>query len=116
MNNPAALDRVFAALADPTRRAILAQLAQGEATVAELNEPFGISQPAISKHLRVLEDAGLVRQAKDGPRRPRTLVLGGPLEDVERWLAPFRAQWEQRLDRMAAFVEKKKATRKGTEK
>lgn len=109
------LDRVFAALADPTRRALLARLALGEATVAELNEPFGISQPAISKHLRVLEDAGLVRQAKDGARRPRTLVVGGPLEDVDRWLAPFREQWEQRLDRMASFVEKKSA-RKGTEK
>lgn len=113
----ARLDAVFAALSDPTRRALLARLARGEATVMELNEPFGISQPAISKHLRVLEEAGLVRQAKDGPRRPRTLVIGGPLEDVEQWLAPFRAQWEQRLDRMAAFVEKKKrSSREGTEK
>lgn len=115
MNEAARLDAVFAALSDPTRRALMARLARGEATVSELNEPFGISQPAISKHLRVLEDAGLITQAKDGQRRPRTLVLGGPLEDVERWLAPFRAQWEQRLDRMASFVEKK-AARKGTDR
>jgi DNA-binding transcriptional ArsR family regulator len=101
------LDDVFAALADPTRRAILARLSQGDATVSELAEPFGLRQPTISKHLRVLEDAGLIRQGRDAQRRPRALVVGGPLQAVDAWLAQFREQWEARFDRLEALVEKK---------
>jgi DNA-binding transcriptional ArsR family regulator len=104
----AQLDAVFSALADPTRRAILARLVNGDATVSELAEPFGLKQPTISKHLRVLEDAGLIRQARDGQRRPRALVVGGPLRDVEHWIAPFRQQWELRFDRLDAFLATKK--------
>ena len=99
---------VFAALADPTRRAILQRLAEGEATVSELAEPFDVAQPTISRHLRVLEDAGLIRSGQDAQRRPRTLVVGGPLEEVDDWLAPFRAQWERRLDRLEHFLADKK--------
>jgi DNA-binding transcriptional ArsR family regulator len=106
------LDDVFAALADPTRRAILARLAQGDATVSDLAAPFGLRQPTISKHLRVLEDAGLISQGRDAQRRPRALVVGGPLQAVETWLAPFREQWEARFDRLEALLEKKsRATR-----
>ncbi len=107
MHETERLDRVFSALADPTRRAILARLATGEATVSELAAPFDMRQPTISKHLRVLEDAGLIRQGRDAQRRPRTLVVGGPLEEADAWLAPFRAQWERRLDGLQAFLEKK---------
>src|SRR3954463_5112581 len=92
------LTRVFSALADPTRRAILARLSQGEATVNELAEPFGLAQPTISKHLRVLEDAGLIQQGRDAQRRPRSLVVGGPLKEIDDWLKPFREQWEARFD------------------
>jgi DNA-binding transcriptional ArsR family regulator len=114
MNIEQRLDNVFAALADPTRRAILARLSQGEATVSELAEPSGLRQPTISKHLRVLEDAGLIRQGRDAQRRPRALVVGGALEAVDAWLAPFREQWQARFDRLEALLEKKpKATRKG---
>ena len=106
--NASHLDQVFAALADPTRRAILARLAKRDATVSELAEPFGLAQPTISKHLRVLEDAGLISQGRDAQRRPRTLVVGGPLEDVDAWLSPFRTQWERRFDQLDAFLQKKK--------
>jgi DNA-binding transcriptional ArsR family regulator len=109
MNNDAQLTEVFAALADPTRRAILARLAEGDATVSELAEPFGLAQPTISKHLRVLEDAGFIRQGRDAQRRPRSLVVGGPLEEIETWLRPFREQWERRFDALESFLEKKKA-------
>lgn len=112
--NEAQLDAVFSALADPTRRAILARLSNGDATVSELAEPFGLKQPTISKHLRVLEDAGLIRQARDAQRRPRTLVIGGPLEDVERWIAPFRQQWERRFDRLDTFLKTKKPKKEQT--
>src|SRR4051812_5672115 len=105
----ARLDQVFSALADPTRRALLARLAQGEATVSELARPFGLRQPTISKHLRVLEDAGLIGQGRDAQRRPRTLVVGGPLEHVDQWLKPFRDQWERRFDRLDALLERKKS-------
>lgn len=104
MNDDTHLDRVFSALADPTRRAMLARLAQGELTVAELAAPTGMAQPTISRHLRVLEEAGLVRTSRDAQRRPRSLVVGGPLRDVEAWLAPFRAQWERRFDRLESFL------------
>ena len=109
MNKAARLDLVFAALSDPTRRAILGRLAQGEATVAELPAPFDMTQPTISRHLRVLEDAGLVRTTRDAQRRPRSLVVGGPLADADAWLAPFRAQWERRLDRLETFLGGKSA-------
>ena len=100
------LSLAFAALADPTRRAILARLAKGEATVSELAQPFGLRQPTISKHLRVLEEAGLIRQARDAQRRPRRLVVGGPLKDVDAWLGPFRAQWEGRFDNLDSYLNK----------
>jgi DNA-binding transcriptional ArsR family regulator len=106
MNKTAQLDHAFFALADPTRRAILARLAQGEATVSELSKPFGLRQPTISKHLRILEDAGLITQGRDAQRRPRTLVVGGPLKNVDAWLGPFRRQWERRFDRLGAFLDK----------
>lgn len=106
MNTQPRLDQAFAALSDPTRRAILARLAQGEATVSELAEPFGLAQPTISKHLRVLEEAGLITQGRDAQRRPRTLVLGGPLKEVDAWLRPFREQWERRLDGLDAYLGK----------
>ncbi len=100
----ATLDRTFAALADPTRRAILARLATGPATVTELGRPFGLRQPTISKHLRVLEEAGLIRQGKDAQRRPRELVVGGSLQDIDAWLRPFREQWERRFDNLEAHL------------
>src|SRR5678815_733974 len=99
------LDLVFAALADPTRRAILARLARGEATVAELAEPSGLRQPTISKHLKVLEEAGFVTHSRDAQRRPRRLV-DGALKDVDAWLAPFRKQWEARLDNLGVYLDK----------
>ena len=105
MNSVERLDLAFAALADPTRRAILARLALGEATVAELAEPFGLAQPTISKHLKVLEEAGLVTHSRDAQRRPRQLVEGG-LKDVDAWLGPFRKQWEARLGNLDAFLER----------
>ncbi|HWZ85084.1 MAG TPA: metalloregulator ArsR/SmtB family transcription factor [Thermoanaerobaculia bacterium] len=94
------LDATFAALADPTRRAILARLASGEASVTELCEPFAMSQPAISKHLKVLEHAGLILRGRDAQRRPRRLEAA-PLADATRWLETYREYWEaafQRLD------------------
>ncbi|MDB4943270.1 MAG: ArsR family transcriptional regulator [Labilithrix sp.] len=99
------LDLAFAALADPTRRAILARLERGEATVAELAEPFGLRQPTISKHLKVLEQAGFVTHTRDAQRRPRRLVVGA-LKDVDAWLAPFRKQWEARLDNLGAYLDR----------
>jgi DNA-binding transcriptional ArsR family regulator len=116
MNAEAHLNQVFSALADPTRRAILARLAQGEATVSELAEPFGLAQPTISKHLRVLEDAGLIEQAREAQRRPRRLVVGGPLQDVDGWLQPFREQWERRFDALDALLQKNKSGKKGKAK
>ena len=105
------LNRVFSALADPTRRAILASLALREATVSELTAPFELSQPTISKHLKVLEDAGFIERGRDAQRRPRKLVAVA-LKDVADWVEPFRAQWEGRfanLDRhLAAMSNKEK--------
>jgi DNA-binding transcriptional ArsR family regulator len=113
------LDATFAALADPTRRAILARLASGEASVAELAEPFSMSQPAISKHLKVLERAGLISQAVDAQRRPRRLVAK-PLEEAAGWIEGYRKFWEEsyeRLDDLLAKLksEQKKRTRKKKE-
>jgi DNA-binding transcriptional ArsR family regulator len=97
------LDEVFAALADPTRRAILARLATGEATVTELAKPFSISLPAISKHLKVLERAGLIVRSRAGQWRPCRLQPA-PLEDAAEWLQGYRDLWEGRLDRLADHV------------
>ena len=107
MHNEARLSTVFSALSDPTRRAILARLAKGEATVSELAQPFGLAQPTISKHLRILEEAGFIEQGRDAQRRPRSLVVGGPLKDIDAWLQPFREQWERRFDRLESFLHKK---------
>lgn len=93
------LDRTFAALADPTRRAILARLASGEATVTELMKPFAMSQPAISQHLRVLEHAGLVSRGRDAQRRPRRLEAG-PLAEANVWLERYRQIWEGSFERL----------------
>jgi Predicted transcriptional regulators len=90
------LSMTFAALADPTRRAMLARLARGAADVNELAHPFGLSQPTISKHLKVLERAGLVVRGRDAQRRPRTLVAT-PLRHVDRWLEAYRQLWEDRF-------------------
>src|SRR5580704_14704749 len=89
----ARLDGIFHALGDPTRRAILARLAQGEANVAELMAPFSFSQPTISRHLKVLEKAGLIEGGRDAQRRPRRLVAA-TLKDAADWIEPFRRQWE----------------------
>jgi DNA-binding transcriptional ArsR family regulator len=104
MKEDTRLSLLFSALSDSTRRAMLARLAQGDATVAELAEPFGMAQPTISRHLRVLEEAGLIRTAREAQRRPRSLVVGGPLAEIDAWLAPFRAQWERRFDRLESFL------------
>jgi DNA-binding transcriptional ArsR family regulator len=93
------LTTTFAALADPTRRAILARLARGEATVTALAEPFTMSLPAISRHLKVLERAGLIARGRDAQWRPRRLTAD-PLKDAADWLEHYRAFWEQSLDRL----------------
>ncbi|HEY4211930.1 MAG TPA: metalloregulator ArsR/SmtB family transcription factor [Steroidobacteraceae bacterium] len=98
------LDRVFAALADPTRRAILVRLAASEATVSELAAPFRLSQPTISKHLKVLQAAGFIERGRDAQRRPRKLVAAA-LKDVADWVEPFRRQWEARLDNLDRHLE-----------
>lgn len=103
------LDATFAALADPTRRAILARLASGEASVRELTEPFGISQAAISKHLRVLERAGLISQARDAQRRPRRLEAA-PLAEANEWLERYRRFWEESYGRLDALLTEMKQT------
>jgi DNA-binding transcriptional ArsR family regulator len=102
---PSQLDTVFSALADPTRRAILARLASGEASVRELAEPFSISTRAVSKHLRVLEDAGLITSGRDAQRRPRQLAPNG-LKDAAAWFEQYRRFWETSLDRLEQYVAK----------
>lgn len=97
------LDSTFAALADPTRRAILARLAGGSATVSELVEPFALSQPAISKHLRVLEDAGLVETSTEGRARPRRLRPGG-LGEARAYVENIASFWPDRFDRLEQFL------------
>ena len=98
------LDATFAALADPTRRAILARLASGEASVNELAEPFAMSQPAISKHLKVLERAGLISRSQDAQRRPRR-IEGRPLATANEWLERYRHIWEANFKRLDALLE-----------
>lgn len=107
--SPATLDATFAALADPTRRAILARLASGEVSVAELAKPFAMSQPAISKHLKVLERAGLVSHTTRAQRRPRRLEAR-PLAEATQWLERYRALWEQNFLRLDDLLEELKAT------
>jgi len=102
------LDRTFAALADPTRRAILARLAEGEATVSEIVRPFGISQPAISRHLRVLEAAGLISAGRSGHFRPRRMEVA-PLEAAAEWLERYRANWAENFARLDAVLEAMKS-------
>ena len=97
------LDRVFAALADPTRRAILTRLAEGEASVAELARPHRMSQPAISKHLKVLERAGLIRRDVDRQRRPARLNAG-PMAEAVAWMTEFRAFWEGSFDELDGLL------------
>src|SRR5579863_9243347 len=99
IDSSARLDAAFAALADPTRRAILARLAKGEASVMELAEPFEMSQPAISQHLKVLEDAGLVIRRVEGTRRPRRLAKAG-IDAMDQWLAMLRKALEKNYDRL----------------
>ena len=116
MQQPAShqLDATFAALADPTRRAILALLAQGEASVNELAEPFDMSQPAISKHLRVLERAGLISRSRDAQRRP-CKIEAKRLEEANQWLERYSAFWEaslQRLDDLLVEIQAEPTTRK----
>jgi len=110
---PARLDATFAALADPTRRAILARLASGEASVAELAKPFAMSQPAISKHLKVLERAGLVSHSAQAQRRPRRLEAR-PLAEATKWLERYREFWEANFLRLDDLLEELKATEKRT--
>ena len=111
------LSVTFAALADPTRRAILARLSRGEASVTELAAPFELSQPAVSKHLRVLERAGLIERGRQAQWRPRRLTAG-PLRDVAEWVGQYRPHWEERFERLDEFlrdVQSKHEHQKGTD-
>jgi DNA-binding transcriptional ArsR family regulator len=101
------LDATFAALADPTRRAILARLASGEASVLELAEPFAMSQPAISKHLKVLERAGLISRGRDAQRRP-CRIEAQPLAEATGWLEEYRKFWEGRFERLDVLLDELK--------
>jgi len=98
------LDATFIALADPTRRAILARLVSGEASVMELAEPFQMSQPAISKHLKMLERAGLISRGRDGQRRP-CRIEGRPLAEASGWLERYRRVWEGNFERLDSLLE-----------
>lgn len=100
------LDTVFAALSDPTRRAILARLALGEADVSELAQPFALSQPTISKHLKVLETAGLIETGRTAQRRPRRLNAER-VKDIADWIEPFRILWERRFDNLDRHLANK---------
>ena len=111
MTQSARLDATFAALADPTRRAILARLALGEASVNELAKPFDISQPAISKHLKVLERAGLISRGLDAQRRPRRLEAK-PLAEADEWLEKYRQQWEKQFRHLDELLEDLKGQQK----
>jgi DNA-binding transcriptional ArsR family regulator len=108
---PDALSTTFAALADPTRRAILARLAAGECSVTELAKPFAMSLPGVSKHLRVLERAGLIRQGREAQWRPCRLEAG-PLKQVSEWAESYRHIWEKRLDRLENYLQELQAKEK----
>ncbi len=115
---PDPLSATFAALADPTRRAILARLAKGEASVKDLSAPFQMSQPAISKHLRVLERAGLIEQGRQAQWRPRRLQAG-PLRDVADWVGQYRRHWEESFERLDAYLrdlQRIEQTQKGNDR
>jgi DNA-binding transcriptional ArsR family regulator len=105
---PESLDATFAALADPTRRAILVRLASGEASVTELAQPFAMSQPAVSKHLMVLERAGLISRGRDAQRRPRRLEAK-PLVEATQWLESYRQYWQGNFQRLDALLDELKA-------
>ena len=105
------LSTTLAALADPTRRAILARLVSGEATVSELAEPFDLALPSISKHLKVLERAGLISQGRQAQTRPRRLQAAR-LRDVAEWIEPYRRLWDERFDRFGAYLKKLQAKEK----
>jgi DNA-binding transcriptional ArsR family regulator len=107
------LSTTFAALADPTRRAILSRLASGEASVTELAQPFAMSMPAISKHLKVLERAGLIARGRDAQYRPCRLEAG-PLRDIADWVEPYRRFWHARFDRLDDYLRDVQA--KGTKR
>ncbi|QJR12023.1 hypothetical protein DSM104443_03106 [Usitatibacter rugosus] len=113
--NPDRLSATFAALADPTRRAILARLAQGQASVTELAEPFDMTMPAVTKHLKVLESAGLVTRAREAQWRPCHLNPA-PLKDANAWIEEYRKLWEKRLDRLAAYLDRIQSQAKPKEK
>jgi DNA-binding transcriptional ArsR family regulator len=101
----ARLSSAFYALSDPTRRAIMARLVSGEASVAELMKPFRLSQPTISKHLKVLETAGLIEGGRDAQRRPRRLAPRA-MKDIAEWIEPFRQQWDSRFNRLDVHLAK----------
>jgi DNA-binding transcriptional ArsR family regulator len=105
------LDAIFAALADPTRRAIIARLASGEASVMELVEPFNLTQPAISKHLKVLENAGLISRGRDAQRRPCRLEPRR-LEQLAEWIGSYREFWEQSYERLDEYLQELKSKEK----
>jgi len=107
MNRSEALDATFTALADPTRRAILARLSEGEASVTELTKPFSLSQPAISRHLRVLERAGLITRGRRAQLRPRRLEVA-PLKDAVDWLERYRSFWEESFQRLDGLLQELK--------
>lgn len=109
------LSATFSALSDPTRRAILARLADGECSVSELAKPFAMSLPAVSKHLRVLERAGLIAQRRDAQWRPCRLEAG-PLKDVSEWAEQYRHVWEERFDRLGNYLTELKAKERAKEK
>jgi DNA-binding transcriptional ArsR family regulator len=114
MTHSARLDATFAALADPTRRAILTRLASGEASVMELAKPFAMSQPAISKHLKVLERAGLISRGRDAQRRP-CRIEAKPLAEADDWLEEYRRIWEENFQRLDAQLEELKTQDKKSE-
>src|SRR2546430_7446152 len=118
--SPDHLDTTFAALADPTRRAILSRLASGEASVTEVAEPFEMTLPAVSKHLKVLERAGLIARGREAQWRPCRLQAG-PLKDADEWIERYRRHWEESFDRLDSYLQElqqkeKKYSRKITKK
>jgi DNA-binding transcriptional ArsR family regulator len=115
MLQPDHLNTTFAALADPTRRAILARLTSGDATVLELAEPFDMSLPAISKHLKVLERAGLISRGRDAQRRP-CRIQGAPLKEATDWIDQYRRFWEGSFDRLDDYLKEMKRKRKKEKK